>query len=235
MKRLLALLVLTVLAAPLSAQMFFQENFELSPPDGQTTLGSLNGWQAAWNDPAESQAALADLNMNWEAPFWKRGLAIQISSSRNTAFRELPEALNGKTVYFSYLFRFFQEEGGTGQFRVRSDAGHVAAVGFSDNQLYARIQSEETRWGSVRHRENYFLAGVLRISEDGQTVQLAANAYTTRASIPVEVPQSWDGRVEHRGPTRRWNGVEFMAASQNVAFDDLRIGFTWTDVAGTRR
>lgn len=235
MKKVLALLTLTTLAAPLSAQMFFQELFEVTPPEGQTILGNLNGWQFAWNETGESQAALVDQNLTWEAPFWKRGMAIQISSSRNTAFRELPEALNGKTVYFSYLFRFFQEEGGTGQFRVRSDAGHVVAVGFSDNQFHARIQSEETRWGSVRHRENYFVAGMLRISEDGQTVQLAANAYTMRAAIPLEAPQSWDARVEHRGPNRRWNGVEFMAASQNVAFDDLRIGFTWTDVAGTRR
>lgn len=235
MKKILASLVLTALVLPLSAQMLFQENFEVTPPEGQTILGNLNGWKEAWNREGNSQAVLVNLNLNWEAPFANRGMAIQINNSRQTAFRDLPEALNGKTVYFSFLFRFFQEEGGTGQFRVRSDEGHVISVGFSEDQFHVQIAGETVRWGAVRHRENYFVAGVLRISEDGRSVQLAANAYTTRASIPLESPETWSGRVEHQGPTRRWNGVEFMAASQNVAFDDLRIGMTWRDVAGTRR
>jgi hypothetical protein len=233
MKTKLLLLLTLPLFAP--AQLFFQENFEVTPADERGILGRLNGWQQSWDREGDSQARLVDFNLNWEAPFAHRGKAIQINNSREGAFRELPEALNGQTLYFSFLFRFFQTEGGTGQLRFRTDNGHVLAVGFSDNQFVARAQNQEINWGAVRHRENYFVTGQITISEDGSSVRLTANTYTTRASIPLESPATWAGIVEHQGPARRWNGVEFMAASQNVVFDDLRIGKTWQDVAGTRR
>ncbi len=229
------LTVLFALPLLVPAQMVFQENFEVTPADERGILGRLNGWKEAWNKEGDSLARLVDLNLNWEAPFAARGMGIQIDNSRQTAFRDLPEALNGQTLYFSFLFRFFQEEGGTGQFRFRTDRGHILAVGFSENQFYARAQNQQINWGSVRHRENYFVAGQVTFSEDGSAARLTANVYTTRASIPLESPTSWSGIVEHQGPARRWNGVEFMAASQNVVFDDLRIGHTWQDVAGTRR
>lgn len=217
------------------AQMVFQENFEITSADERGILGRQNDWKEAWNKGGNSLAKLVEVNLNWEAPFASRGMAIQIDNTRQTAFRELPEAFNGQTLYFSFLFRFFQEEGGTGQFRFRSDRGHVLSVGFSDNQFYAQAQNQEINWGRVMPRENYFVAGQVQFSEDGSSVRLTANAYTTRVSIPLEAPSTWSGIVEHQGPARHWNGVEFMAASQNVAFDDLRIGHTWQDVAGTRR
>ncbi|MCC5843507.1 MAG: hypothetical protein JJU05_04570 [Verrucomicrobia bacterium] len=231
----LILTLMTALPFAASAQMVFQENFELTPADDRGILGRQNGWRNAWNDDGDSLANLVDMNLNWEAPFASRGMAIQITNSQHTAFRELPGALNGQTLYFSFLFRFFTETGGTGQLRFRTGQGHVLSVGFTENQFSARAQNQQITWGSVHHRENYFVAGEVTISEDGSSVRLTANTYTTRASIPLEAPVTWAGIVEHDGPARRWNGVEFMAASQNVAFDDLRIGKTWRDVAGTRR
>jgi hypothetical protein len=223
-------------AAALSqGQMLFQENFELEPQGERGILGRQNDWKEAWNKEGDSLAKLVDMNLNWEAPFAARGLAIQIDNSRQTAFYELPEALNGRTFYFSFLMRYFQEEGGTGQFRIRSDAGHVLGVGFSNDQFLARAHNEETSWGVSRHRETYFVAGKVEISADGRSIRLSAKTYTTRASIPLEAPEEWGGTVAHQGPDRRWNGLEFMAASQNVAFDDLRLGLTWRDVAGVRR
>lgn len=231
--RPLALLALLPLTA--SAQMLFHEGFEVDPPEGQTILGNLNGWQEAWNREGNSQAVLADSNLHWESPFPARGKAIQINNTQQTAFRELPESLNGKTVYFSFLFRYFQEDGGTGQLRFRSNEGHVMGVGFAEDRFFVRAHGTDASWGQTRTRETYMVIGRVQVSEDGGTIRISANAYTTKASIPLELPDTWSGTAEHQGQPRRWNGVEFMAASQNVVYDDLRMGATWRDVAGTRR
>lgn len=229
------LLMLSLLFSYAPAQLIFQELFEVEPPDDRGILANVNGWSSSWNSADESLARLVETNLTWEAPFAARGRAIQIVNSRSTAFRELPEELNGQTVYFSFLFRFFQEEGGTGQLRFRSDAGHVIAVGFTDGQFHVQAQNERTNWGRVRDRENYFVVGRLIISEDGRSVDIEMSAYTQRAAIPMDSPERMEGGVVHQGIPRRWNGVEFMAASQSVVFDDLRIGRTWRDVTGTRR
>ena len=223
------------LACSVQGQLLFHEDFDIDLPEGQTTLGNLNGWQESWNSKRDSQAFLPEYNMHWESPFPPRGRAVQISGTREGAFRELPEALNGQTVYFSFLFRFFQKEGGVGQLRIRSDQGHILGAGFQNGAFVLRAQSEEVTWGSVRDRENYMVIGKIIFNEDGSDVRIFANAYTTRASIPLETPEEWSGEVGHEGRPRRWNGVECFVASQNVAFDDLRIGRTWRDVAGTRR
>ncbi|MCC5847280.1 MAG: hypothetical protein JJU29_04225 [Verrucomicrobia bacterium] len=216
-------------------QLLFHEGFEIELPEGQTTLGNLNGWQESWNSERDSQAMVPEYNMHWESPFPPRGRNIQISGTREGAFKQLPEALNGQTVYFSFLFRFFQKEGGLGQFRIRSDQGHVLGAGFQEGRFQVQAIGETATWGNVRDRENYMIIGKITINEDGSEVNISANAYTTRASIPLEAPEEWSGETGHKGPARRWNGVECFAASQNVAFDDLRIGLTWRDVAGTRR
>lgn len=180
------LLMLSLLFSYAPAQLIFQELFEVEPPDDRGILANVNGWSSSWNSADESLARLVETNLTWEAPFAARGRAIQIVNSRSTAFRELPEELNGQTVYFSFLFRFFQEEGGTGQLRFRSDAGHVIAVGFTDGQFHVQAQNERTNWGRVRDRENYFVVGRLIISEDGRSVDIEMSAYTQRAAIAME-------------------------------------------------
>lgn len=221
-------MVFGALSIPCFGELLFQEDFDF--PAGIEILGNENGWQADFNDPSPSVAALGPRHTQEASPFPPAGLALHPGNSKERSHKKL-EPFTGQTIYFSFSMKSFRPEGQS-LFRFRSEEGQVVAVGLIDGKFGALAGDNPTVSELVmEEKRSYFIAGKLITSADGRELTLDANLFSSVGEIPVDAPATWDVTITRTlGKPHTWNGVEFLVASSNSAFDGLRIGETWEDV-----
>lgn len=221
--------------ASASAQIIFHEPFDFGP--GVTVLGNENGWQADYDDPSPSEAELHQRHTQEASPFSPRGLALQPSVSRFTTYRKLPESLNGKNVFFSYSIKPFRF-GGVSGLRFRASDGAPLLVGVSEGKFVLDVSRCRETGAALTVGQSYFIVGQIQISEDGRELGVAAQIFTDSASVPTSAPATageWPLLTTCSfAKDRTWDGVNFLNASADAAFDDLRIGYQRVDVIGKK-
>lgn len=235
LKSLKCVLASLILVSAAQAQVILYEPFDFGP--GVQTLGNEGGWQADWNNPAPSVVPLTPRNTTAASPFHSSpGLAIQPSNSKMRSYLTLPEQLNGKTVFFSYTMKAFGHKN-VSSLQFRSTDGTPIYAGFHGGLFKVQTnKGSDTNDLPLELKRAYFIVGQLEVSLDGRKVTVSAAPYTAPGDVPTLAPATiteWPVSVSYTyGKDKVFEGVGFLNASANGAFDELRIGYTWYDVTG---
>ncbi len=230
MKYLVALALGSVVTmANLHAEPWFHEPFDLSPDT--ETLGNYNGWQANFDNKGPSEIPVSKpFGYNQASPFPPAGVAIQPLNSKQTSYRLLDRKLNGERVYFSFVMKPYRDSG-TATLRFRSTTGGVVSVGMMGGKFAAKAFGDLNEAEPMEPKTTYFIAGYAEFNDDGKAMDIQANAYTDVSDLDLTEPDDWEVAAKrHVGKDQVWQAVAFNLASSSAAFDDLRLGETWTDV-----
>jgi hypothetical protein len=240
MKTTILILATSFVVSSLSAEMILHEPFDvkLDPDATYKILGNHNGWQMGYEQPEESQTMVRDANLHSVSPFPTVGLAAQPTSTKTSAYKKLPEELNGKTVYFSLLMKTFPPAAdeplrGISGLRFRSDLGTVLFAGQVNVMRGLQISNDMETWGEYDGKTNYLMIGKIEITKDGQKIEMSCSFIENRKDLPSTEPEKWEKTSKTTlGRDMVWNAVECYVASSNTAMDDLRISTDWSDISG---
>ncbi len=197
-------------------------------PEG--ILGNENGWQRDFNNDAPSLAALRSGNLHGISPFPAEGLVLHPTNSNQSAFKRLPEPMNGQPIFFSFNLKSYSTSGSS-QFRFRAADGTVVDVGVVEGSFRVSVNKAIDIGEALEERKDYFIVGRFETSSNGRVVKIAATAFGEKGSIPNQDPDEWDVTAEATlGTEKIWDGINIVVGSSSAAFDDIRIGTTWDSV-----
>ncbi|GEM_PF-3546167 len=226
-------LLLVTLPFTLTAEMILHEPFDVEVQKSEPTLGNQNGWQYGFKNEGPSQAMVRNGSVHTGvSPFPEKGVCLHPTSTKNSAFKKLPQTLNGKTVYFSYVMHSFKR-GNFGGLRFRSQKGQVVSAGITEDGFAGSVlnkDKESTGIGEIKTR--YFVVGKVEFNQNGSEIKLSFNWYDDVKNIPNPAPKDWPIDLKASTGPQEWDGVELFVASGSTAMDDLRLSTVWTDVAG---
>jgi len=222
-----------LLSLAVSAEMILHEPFDVKIQKSEPILGNQNGWQFGFNDTSRSQAMVREGAVHkGVSPFPEKGVCLHPQSTKTSAYKPLPETLNGKTVYFSYVMHSFKRGNFSG-LRFRAKKGTYVSAGLTEDGFTGSVFGKETKGTGIGEiKTRYFVVGKVEFSEEGHAAKLSFTWFDNVNDIPNPAPEEWPVELEAKTGPQEWNAVELFVASGSTAFDDLRISTKWTDVAG---
>ena len=240
-------ILLTAIGTPrmASAALHVYEGFNY--PNDSPVLHGANGgtgWMEGWSDDDGDFAFLSndDISLtNPKFPFATVGDRVQGGPSAAPAEvnRRLPNAFNmaqDGAIYASFLMTKFQGISTTGNnlefnFYDSTTNFQVSRVGGGSNDRFFLQNSTNYLDVNVELGRTYFI--VLRVVSSA----LENDAYSVKifdgaVDVPTTEPTVWDSTFSNNS-SRIIDNVRLIVGTNACgAFDEIRVGSTWGDVAG---